>query len=52
MLEKYTNLFAVYESPPPLLVYEAPLIRTSAYTKLRSTECKAYSDKNIGNVKN
>jgi hypothetical protein len=37
MLEKYTNLFTVYEAPLALLVDKAPLIRSSAYTKLRST---------------
>ncbi len=35
--EKYTKVFTVYQGPPPIAVYQGPLIRRSAYTKVHST---------------
>ncbi len=43
----YTKVFTVYQGPPPLVVYEGPLIRRSAYTKVRSnilTFCQCYEN--------
>ncbi len=36
-LPHYTSLLTVYESPLALIVYESPLIRSSAYTSVRFT---------------